>query len=164
MALELPDWLTDAFNLTGLPWPGIDEDQLRAWATGVRNFATGITGNSSQTSQAMRQLADSSQSSVITAVADQYESHHRLLTELHGPMDDFAAALDDAADAVVAQKWVVIGAATALATEFTATQATAIFTLGADEAALPEEIISTRQIAKSALKDLEAAVTGRLIN
>jgi hypothetical protein len=164
MALELPDWLTDAFNLIGLPWPGIDEDQLRAWATSVRQFATDISDNSSQTNQTMRELADSSQSSVITAVAQQYESHHRLLTELHGPIDDFAAALDYAADAVVAQKWIVIGAATALAAEFTATQIGAIFTLGADEAALPEELISTQQIVKFALKELEAVVIGRLIN
>lgn len=164
MALELPDWLTDAFNLIGLPWPGIDEDQLRAWATGVRNFANSITDTSSQTNRGMQQLAESSESSVITGAARQYESHHQLLVDLHGPIDDFAQALDLAADAVVAQKWIVIGAATALATEFTATQIGAIFTLGADEAAVPAEVISTQQIVKFALKDLEAVVIGKLIN
>lgn len=164
MALELPDWLTAAFNLIGLPWPGIDEDQLRAWAASVRQFADDIGDSSSRVNQTMNELASSSKSSVIGAVAEQYEGHHRLLVELRGPMDDFAQGLDAAADAVVAQKWVVIGAAGALAAEFTGTQIGAIFTLGADEAALPAEIISTRAIVKLALQDLTGVLLGKLIN
>jgi hypothetical protein len=38
VALELPGWVVIAFNYAGLPWPGIDEDELRAWADSVRRL------------------------------------------------------------------------------------------------------------------------------
>jgi hypothetical protein len=39
MPIQLPGWAADAFSLIGMPWPGIDEDQLRAWAADVRAYA-----------------------------------------------------------------------------------------------------------------------------
>lgn len=163
MALELPGWLVTAFNLVGLPWPGIDEDELRAWATSVRTFADGITASSARTHAAIAGLADDSQSSFTNALAARSERHNQLVADLHGPMNDFADALDVAADVVVAQKEAVIAAAAVLAAEFVGTQIGAIFTLGADEAALPEEIISTRELVKFALEYLEAELMGKLI-
>jgi hypothetical protein len=163
MALELPEWLVMAFNLVGLPWPGIDEDQLRAWASSVRRFNDDIVSNSSKANQTMRELADSSQSSVISGVAEAWEHHHQLLVDRHGPIGDFAEALDVAAEAVVVQKEAVIAAAVILAGEFTATQVGAIFTLGADEAALPGEIAITREVVKEALERLASALLQVLI-
>ncbi len=163
MALELPGWLVTAFNLVGLPWPGIDEDQLRAWATSVRGFADEMGNSSTRTHGVVSGLAQSSQSSVTSALLTTWEQHNRLVADLHGPLDDFAEALDVAADVVVAQKWAVIGAATALAGEFAATQIGAFFTFGADEAAVPEEIISTRELVRIALEYLEQELIGKLL-
>ena len=78
-------------------------------------------------------------------------------------MNVFADALDAAADVVVAQKYAVIGAAAALAGEFVGTQIGAVFTLGADEAALPEEVGLTREAVKLALNYLEGELMGKLI-
>ena len=61
MALELPGWLVTAFYVIGLPWPGIDEDQLRAWAQSVREFADDTTSSSAQTRQGVAELSTSSQ-------------------------------------------------------------------------------------------------------
>ena len=47
VSLELPGWVADAFNSIGLPWPGIDEDQLRAWAQDLRQYATATDALSS---------------------------------------------------------------------------------------------------------------------
>ena len=164
MALELPGWVVIAFNYAGLPWPGIDEDELREWAASVRTFAGNITGNSARTHQVVAGLADSSQSSFTSTLAARWEHHNQLIADLHEPLNVFADALDVAADVVVAQKLVVIGAAVAFATEFAATQVGAFLTLGADEAALPEEIISTREIIDFAIEELKGALIGELVN
>jgi hypothetical protein len=163
VALELPGWLVTAFYLIGLPWPGIDEDELRGWAGSLRSFADGITASSAGSHQAIAGLADSSESSYLNRIAARSEHNNQLIADLHGPMNDFADALDVAADVVVAQKWAVIAAATTLAGEFIATQVGAFFTFGLDEAALPEEIISTRELVKFALEYLEAELIGKLI-
>ncbi len=164
MALDLPGWVVIAFNYAGLPWPGVDEDELRAWAASVRKFAGDVTDNSARTRGVAAGLADSQQSSFTAAMAARWEHHDRLIADLHEPLNVFADALDVAADVVVAQKMVVIGAAIAFATEFAATQVGAIFTLGADEAALPEEIISTREIVDFAIQELKGALIGELLN
>jgi hypothetical protein len=164
VALELPGWVVIAFNYAGLPWPGIDEDELRAWATSVRTFAGDITGNAARTHQVVAGLADSQQSSFTATLAARWEQHNQLIADLHEPLNVFADALDVAADVVVAQKLVVIGAAVAFATEFAATQIGAFLTLGADEAALPEEIISTREIIDFAIEELKGALIGELVN
>ncbi len=164
MALELPSWVVIAFNYAGLPWPGLDEDELRAWAASVRRFAGDVTGNSARTRAVAAGLADSQRSSFTASMAARWEHHDRLIADLHEPLNVFADALDVAADVVVAQKMVVIGAAIAFATEFAATQVGAIFTLGADEAALPEEIISTRAIVDFAIEELKGALIGELLN
>lgn len=164
MALELPGWVVIAFNYAGLPWPGIDEDELRAWARSVRKFANNIADNSARTHRVVADLADSSQSSFTGALAGRWEHHNQLVTDLHEPLNIFADALDVAADVVVAQKLAVIGAAITFATEFAATQFGAIVTLGTDEAALPEEIISTREIVDLAMEELKGALIGELLN
>jgi hypothetical protein len=163
VAIEPPGWLVTAFYLIGLPWPGIDEDQLRAWALSVRAFADDVTTSSARTHQTVVELAASSQSSSVETLAAHWEHRNQLVADLHGPMNIFADALDVAADVVVAQKYVVIAAATLLAEEFIATQIEAIFTDGLAEAELPAEIISTREIVDAALQFLEAELLGKLI-
>lgn len=163
MSLELPDWLVTAFNVLGLPWPGIDEDQLRAWATSLRRFANEVTDSSGKTHQTIAALADDSQSSFTDALAEKWEHHNKLLAELHGPMDDFAEALDVAADVVVAQKYAVIAAASAMAAEFVSTQIGAFFTFGADEAAVPFEIATTREAVKFAWEVISQELMQKLM-
>ena len=163
MALELPGWLVTAFYVIGLPWPGIDEDELRAWATSVRGFASSVTGNSAQTSQNVAALNATSQSEFTTVLAGRWERRNQLVADLRGPIDDFADALDGAADVVVAQKYACIAALAALATEFAVTQVGAFLSFGLDEAAVPAEILSTRELVKFALEYLEAELMGKLI-
>jgi hypothetical protein len=144
MSIELPGWVADAFNLIGLPWPGIDEDQLRAWARDVRSYAAEISALSGKSQSAVAALSDSGDSSFGRTLIAQWERHHALISALHGPMDGFADALDVAADAVVAQKLVVIGAAAALAGEVIATQGEALVTFGLAEAEVPAEVAVAR--------------------
>jgi len=163
MSLELPGWVVDAFNLVGLPWPGIDEDQLRGWATDLRQFSAEITALSGQSRSAVADLAAHSQAGFTRTLTSKWEQYHGVITGLGGPMEVFAGALDVAADAVVAQKGAVIGAAVMLAGEVAATQGEALVTFGAAEAEVPAELMVTRLIVKAALQELEGQLLGVLV-
>ncbi len=163
VSLELPGWVVDAFNLVGLPWPGIDEDQLRGWATDLRQFSGEITALSGQSRSAVAELAARSQAAFTTTLAANWEHYHGVITGLRGPMEVFAAALDVAADAVLAQKGAVIGAAVMLAGAVIATQGEALVTFGAAEAEVPEEVMVTRLVVKAALQELEGQLLGTLV-
>ena len=164
MSIELPGWVADAFNLVGLPWPGIDEDQLRAWATAVRVYATEIDAVAGASHSAVGVLASSNDSSFARTLAASWSSPRRLIADLRGPLDGFAVALDVAADAVVAQKLVVIAAAVALAAEVIATQGEALVTFGLAEAEVPAEVAIARLAVKAALQELEGQLLGMLIS
>ncbi len=140
MSLELPGWVADAFNLIGLPWPGIDEDQLRGWATDVRAYSAEITDLASRSRSAVAAVAAHDESAFTRTLTSKWDHHHSVITGLCGPLEVFALALDVAADAVVAQKIVVIGAAVALAGEVIATQGEALLTFGLAEAEVPAEV------------------------
>jgi hypothetical protein len=164
VSLELPGWVADAFNLVGLPWPGIDEDQLRAWARDLREYAAEVTSLSGRSMSAVTAVAAQDESTFARTLASDWDHYHGVISDLRGPMEVFASALDVAADAVVAQKMVVIGAAVALAGEVIATQGEALFTFGLAEAEVPAEVAATRLIVRGALQELEGQLLGALIN
>jgi hypothetical protein len=162
MSIELPGWAVDAFNLIGLPWPGIDEDQLRAWASDLRAYAAEITALAGSSRSMVAALPFSGDSSFGKTLAAQW-GHRAVGSELRGPMEVFAGALDIAADAVEAQKIAVIGAAVVLAGELIATQGEALFTFGLAEAEVPAEVAIARLAVKAALQELEGQLLGMLI-
>lgn len=164
MSIELPSYVVDVFYFVGLPWPGVDEDELRAWGQDLRDFAEEITAISELSNGAVSELAGSGESVFLTTLAQQWEHHHGQFMALRGPMNAFADALDVAATAIEAQKVVVIGAAVALAAEIVATQAEALVTFGLAEAEVPLEVAATKLIIKFALQELENELLGALIN
>lgn len=164
MALELPGYVLDVFALVGLPWPNVDEDELRGWAGDLRGFAGRFTDLASQSHRAVVDLAEVTGAESLKALAAEWDRFNAVLADFPGPAGVFADALDVAADVVVAQKGAVIAAAVALAAEFTATQVGAFFSFGLDEAAVPEEVLSTRVLVRAALQDLESRLLGALCN
>lgn len=164
MSIELPSAAVDAFYFLGLPWPGVDEDQLRGWGSDLRTFAEEITAVAGLSKDAVKELADSDQSAFLKTVAGNWEQHHGTIMALREPMNVFADALDVAAVAVEVQKGVVIAAAVALAAEVVATQGEALVTFGLAEAELPLEVAATKLAIKFALQELENALLGVLID
>ena len=164
MSVELPGDVVFVLNELGLPWPGIDEDELRAWAQGVRNFANGMTDSSARTRQTASGLADSSQSSFLNGLSEYWDQRHQLVADLHSPLDAFADALDVAADVVEAQKYAVIAAAGALITEGVVSMVGAVFTFGLSEAANLAAIAVARKAVQASLDYLAAKLFGDLVN
>jgi len=163
VSLELPGWVADAFNLVGLPWPGIDEDQLRGWAQDLRQYSAEIGALSGRSRSAVQAMA-ADESAFARTLASRWDHCHGVISDARGPMEVFAGVLDVAADAVVAQKVVVIGAAVALAGEVIATQGEALFTFGLAEAEVPAEVAAARLIVRGALQVLEGELIGTLIS
>jgi hypothetical protein len=44
MSIELPSEVVFVLNMLGLPWPAVDEDEMRACATHLRDYATSLSG------------------------------------------------------------------------------------------------------------------------
>lgn len=163
MPLELPGPAVVALNMVGLPWPGIDEDQLRGWANDLRAFSAQMIDASARSRAQVAALAAQEPSPPAKALRSRWEHYHGVISALRGPMGAFAAALNVSADAVVAQKGIVIGAAVALAGEIAATQGEALVTLGLAEAEVPAEVAAARLVVRGALQELEAVLLGRLV-
>lgn len=164
MSIELPGWVVDAFYFVGLPWPGVDEDQLRGWGSDLREFAEEITAISGLSNSAVGELAHTHQSAFLATIAGNWEHHHDTIMAMREPMRAFADALDVAAYAVEVQKGAVITAAGVLAGAVLATQGEALVTFGLAEAEVPLEVSAAKLAIKFALQELENALLGELIN
>jgi hypothetical protein len=164
VSIELPDEIVWVLNLLGLPWPSIDEDQLRTYAGHLRTYAQSLSDTHGAAHSDITDLSADYDSPAYDVLAErwaQFSSGHvaGLVEACHG----FATALDVAADAVVAAKGVIIGALFAMAAEIAADQAAAVFTFGLAEAAEPAIIAGTRFIVKSALDQLEQQLIGEAL-
>lgn len=167
MALELPSYAIPAFDELNVPWPGIDEDQLRAWAASVRAYGDDMSATSGRVSRAVTDLAEESRSSFTDALAAYWEQQGQLTSGLNGVLDAFAAALDTAASQVVTQKQAVINAAIELTSQLIAPQAPPAnppVTEQAAQAARTRQISQARQTVSAVLESLEADLSGPLLN
>jgi hypothetical protein len=162
MAIELPGYVVDVFYFLELPWPNVDEDELRGWASDLRRFGTEFTGHSARARRVTEGLAASSSSDALHTIASAWQRWDGLFAALAPATGIFADALDVAADEVVAQKLIVIEQAIQLAAELAATTVGAFFTFGADEVAAPAEILGTREIVQGCLRVLENEIIGRV--
>ncbi len=164
MSKEMSAAMAAAFSAAGLPWPAIDEDQLRAWATDVRTFADEVSDSSTRSRQAMHGLAADCESAVVDALDTTWAGEVLQVTGLHAPLSAFADVLDAAAVEVEVQKGMVILEATGLVASFVATQAFAIVTAGTDELAYAAEVVAVRRAADYAIQALEQMLIGKVIN
>jgi RHS repeat-associated protein len=164
VSVEPPDYVIFILNELDLPWPGIDEDELRAWAQGVRNFANGMTDSSARTRQTASGLADLAQSSFLNGLSEYWDQRHQLVADLHEPLDVFAEALDVAAYVVEVQKWAVLTAAGGLIAEGVASTAAAFFTFGLSEAANLAAIAVAKRAVQAALDYIAGRLTHDLVS
>lgn len=159
MSLDLPPQLEWAISLIGLPWPSIEEDQLREYATHLRTFASSLAATHGDARGTVLALSADNFGESIDAVVDRWgyaSSAHlqNLVDACHG----FADALDVTADGVFTAKVGIIGALAVMAAEFVADQAAAVATFGVAEFATVAIVGTTRWIVKGFLNQLEQVV------
>ncbi len=156
MSLDLPPELEWAISFIGLPWPSIEEDQLREYATHLRTFGSALAATHGDARGTVLGLSADNYGESIDAVVERwgYASYAHLQNLVDG-CNAFAGALEVAADGVVAAKWAIIAALTAMAVEFAAEQVAAVATFGLAEFANVAIVGATRFIVKGVLSQLE---------
>ncbi|MGH3709217.1 MAG: DUF6531 domain-containing protein, partial [Pseudonocardiaceae bacterium] len=157
MAIMLPDYLATALNMVGIPWPNIDEDELRNSAGDMREFASSLTDSVKDTSGVVSDTAGQTDAAFAKAFATQWEGRPGEITIVSDGADVLAVALEVIAGAVEIAKYAVIGTLGALATALLA-GGPADLLVGGFEVEIAERVI------KAALDVLEQQVLEQLIN
>src|SRR5437899_974321 len=121
MSIELPPEIVWVLNLLGLPWPAVDEDDLRVCATHLRDFASALSDTHDGAYAEIKALSASYSSPSYDVLAERWAQFST--AHVPGVVDAchaFATGMDVAADLVEAAKGVIIGALFALAGEIAA--------------------------------------------
>jgi hypothetical protein len=130
MSIDLPPELQIAIGLVGLPWPDVEEDQLRNYADHLRAFAASLSDTHGSAGARISGLSGSNSGPSYEALAERWahvsSAHMQALVE---GCHDLATALDGAAVAVEVAKAAIIAALVVLAAAFVADQAAAIATV-----------------------------------
>ena len=164
MSVELPDELVWVINMIGLPWPTVDEDQLREYAGQLRTYASSLAETHGVAHAHIGALSASYSSPSYEILAERwahFSSAH--VNQIVEGCHAFAGALEVGADVVVAVKGAIIAALAAMAAEFIADQAAAVATFGLAEAATVAIVEGTKAIVRAALDQLEQQVIGEVL-
>lgn len=164
MGVELPGEVAWFLNLIGVPWPNVDEDQVRLFAQHVRTFAENIDATHQAASSTIRQMSAAYQgSSYEQLVASWARMSSDHMSELVDACHTVATAVDVAADAIVAAKLAALGELAALAASFVADQAAAVVTFGAAEAAEALIVEGAKKLINDLISQLEQHILGEVI-
>ena len=155
MSLDLPDELAWALNFIGFPWPQVEEDQLREYATHLRSYAASISDTHTGATASLTSLGADWSGDSFDAMVNRWSHASSHIHEVVTVCNDFATAMDVAAEAVEIAKKGIIVALTAMAVEFAAEQAAAIVTFGLAEFANVAIVGGTRFIVRGLLQQLE---------
>jgi hypothetical protein len=156
VSIDLPPELVFAIGMVGLPWPEVEEDQLRSYADHLRTFASSLSDTHSTAHARIGALSATNAGPAYEALVERWAHvSHSHMRELIDGCHTLATALETAAEAVEVAKKAIIAALVILAAAFVADQAAAIATVGLAEAALPAAIELARVAVKGALDQLE---------
>jgi hypothetical protein len=150
----LPSELSWALNMIGIPWPNIDEDQLHQSASQLRQVTAELSNTHQQASVSVQGTLVANQSIALQGFEKLWGMLEEHLPTVIDVLNGLAEFLDVAADVVTGMKTGIIAALVAFAAEILADQALAVETLGASEAAIPEEIAATDGIVDEILNQV----------
>ncbi|WP_433574774.1 hypothetical protein [Nocardia brasiliensis] len=116
MSMVLPDEVAIFLNLLGIPWVNIDDEEVRRAADHVRSFVAEVTSTFDDASAEITAMgADYSGASYEALLASWAHLSDTHLTAFESGGHTVAAAMDVAADLIVAAKWAAIAELSALA-------------------------------------------------
>ena len=164
MAIELPSEVVSFLNFIGINWPDVDEDQVRAFAGHVRDFANNIDGTHQAATSTIQQMSSSysgsSYEQLVQTWANMSNDHMRELIE---GCNVVATAMDVAADVITAAKAAAIAELVVMAVSFVADQAAAVLTFGIAEAAEAAIIEGAKKLVNDLINQLEQHIIGEVL-
>lgn len=161
---DLPLPVVTFLNAIGVPWPYVNEDQVRDFATLTRQFGTAVQATHEDATKAVSSIALAHRASSTQTMADGWDKlSARHVTEIVDGCAVLATALDAAAVYIVAQKVEAIAELAGMATAFVADQAAAVVTFGIAEAAAPLIVVGAEKLVESLENDLQQYIIGQVI-
>ncbi|WP_280315203.1 hypothetical protein [Nocardia abscessus] len=131
MAIDLPHEVALFLNFLGVPYPDIDEDQVRELARQVQTFATNMQNTHESASNVVRDMGSVysgySYEALVASWARMSAIH---MADLDQACRAVAKALDIAADVITAVKIAVLAELTAMAASYAASMAATAATGG----------------------------------
>lgn len=131
MGVVLPSYLDEALDLIGVSWPNVDEDDYRAMADSMREFAESLDSGTSDLHTAVQDMLGANEGPAADALAahwDKVQGKH--LTNLADIGRAAGAGLDSVALLIEGAKLAAIVQLGILAAEIAAAVAAAPVTLG----------------------------------
>ncbi len=131
MSIEIPHEVALFLNYMGVPYPDIDEDQVRELAGQVRNFATNVRDTHESATGTIHDMGSVysgySYEQLVTAWAQMSSSH---MADLDRACHVVAKVLDVTAEVITVMKVAVLAGLAALAASYTALMAATVPTMG----------------------------------
>lgn len=160
MAIEIPHDVALFLNYAGVPYPDINEDQVRALGTHVRNFANGVADTHDTATGVITNMRNVysgySYQELVAAWARMSKSH---MADLDTACRVVADALDAAAVVIKVTKVAVLAELAALAASYTAAMAATIVTDGLSVAVEQAIAAAARKICQV----MEQALIGYIL-
>jgi hypothetical protein len=161
---DLPGPVVTFLNVIGVPWPYLNEDEVRRFAVMVREFGQAVERTHQDASTAIENFAQAYQGAATRQMqsgwAELSERHTRELVE---GCRVLAEALDLAADYIIAQKVEALAELVAMAATFVADQAASVATLGLAEAAVPVIIATGKKLLETLKQQIIQHLMGEVI-
>ena len=161
---DLPGAVVTFLNVIGIDWPYLNEDQIRQFATLVRQFGQAVEQTHQDSTMAVRNIAEVYQG----ASTRQLNSGWAHLSAQH--VDEIvegcrilAEALDLGADFVVAQKGAAVLELIGMAAAFVADQAAAAVTFGIAEAGAPLIIEGAKVLMETLKQQIIQYLVGEIV-
>lgn len=161
---DLPAPVVTFLNVIGIDWPYIDEDQIRQFATMVREFGQAVERTHQDATATVQRLAQAYQGTSTKRLQHGWtDLSARHVDEVVDGCRILAEALDVGADVVVAQKAEAVIQLGIMAAEFVADQAASVATLGLAEAAVPVIIAAGKALVETLKQQIIQTIMGDVI-
>lgn len=161
---DLPGPVVTFLNVIGVPWPYLNEDEVRRFAVMVREFGQAVERTHQEATTAIENFAQAYQGAATRRMQSGWsqlsERHTRELVEGCGIL---AEALDVAADYIIAQKVEALAELIGMAATFVADQAASVATLGLAEAAVPVIIATGKKLLETLKQQIIQHIMGEVI-
>ena len=161
---DLPGPVVTFLNVIGVPWPYLNEDQVRQFASMVREFGQAVDQTHQDATASIKNIAVAYQGAATRQLSSgwsQLSAAH--VEEIVDGCRVLADALEVGADFVVAQKAEALIELLAMAATFAADQAAAVATFGLAEAAVPLIIEAGKKLLEALKQQIIQYIVGEVI-
>ncbi|AZK94255.1 MULTISPECIES: DUF6531 domain-containing protein [Streptomyces] len=164
MAVTVPDWADTLLDLIGVNWPNVDEDAYRDMAASLRSFQEDILDDGQIANRHVQRLLSSGEGEAMTALNQHWDKvKGKHLKDLATAAGLIAEALEKAATAIEAMKYVAIGHLSALAAKAGISMALIPVTGGLSGLLGAGAIAACQQLVRKAIKECMNEVVSYIV-